>query len=346
MTTFTADWFDGKTAKPRRVEVGFSDGGLTMREAGPGAGDPLRFKAGEYSILPPLGAGARVIRLPKGFGHVETQQSSAVDEIEKATGVNRRQKLLHLMESRWKLALAALAGLGIILALSARYLIPTAADAVAARLPDSVAESISEHALAQMDAVIFKPSRLDSWRRGKIEADFRAFCEKNGMEPPVLRFRNWPGPPNAFALPYRDVVVTDAMVEFVDGDAELLSVLAHETAHQRNRHVLRQLLRQTGVFVIVSLAAGDATSIVSATATLPSMLVERGYGREFESEADEVGASYMVKAGLGVGPMLSFMEKLAAKYPERGGSDLFSTHPLLVKRIERLRELKEKNGGL
>jgi Zn-dependent protease with chaperone function len=60
-------------------------------------------------------------------------------------------------------------------------------------------------------------------------------------------------------------------------------VLAHEAGHVIGRHGLRQVLQNSMTTLFVLYATGDASSLGVA---LPVVLVQAGYSREFEAEAD------------------------------------------------------------
>ena len=338
MINFEAVYYDGKLSRARRVRVEAADGWLCVRPREERDGAPVYYPLSAIRINPPLGGGVRSITLPGEGGILESNMLFAVEALEKSAGSNRAARLLAATEARWKTALAALFALLLAFGLASRYLIPALADLVAGAIPEASMEGLTDRALAELDRGMFKPSGLDGWRRARIGETFAGFCEKAGQTPaPRLVFRSMEGSPNAFALPAGVIVLTDQMADFVDSEDELLAVLAHELAHQRQKHALRQLFRNSGVYLMVSLALGDATSIAATAATLPQMLIERGYTREFETEADDLGIELMAKAGSNPPGILAFMERLLAKHPDAPDTSLFSTHPSTAKRIERLK---------
>ena len=73
----------------------------------------------------------------------------------------------------------------------------------------------------------------------------------------------------------------------VGSDDELLAVLAHEIGHVRGRHAMRLVLQNSGLAVLLTALAGDAVGVTFLAVALPSMLLQSGYSRQFETEADD-----------------------------------------------------------
>ena len=119
---------------------------------------------------------------------------------------------------------------------------------------------------------------------------------------------------NAFALPGGFVYITRGMLVHMNSESELAAVLGHEIAHITEKHGLRRKTRGK-VQDIVSVGAAILTGqpgIVELGQVLGGVLIT-GYSREFELEADQVGASYMAKAGYSPEAMLKTIEILKNK---------------------------------
>ncbi|WP_169719762.1 M48 family metalloprotease [Zooshikella ganghwensis] len=152
---------------------------------------------------------------------------------------------------------------------------------------------------------------------------------------------------NAFALPGGYIYVYRGLLAYLNSEAELAAVLAHEVAHVTARHSVQQhgMSTASNVFGQVVAAytgvgiAGDLTSILGTA-------VVRGYGREHELEADGLGASYLAKAGYNPQAMINVVKVLknhevwATKKAEAEGKEastyhgIFSTHPDNDKRLQ------------
>lgn len=114
----------------------------------------------------------------------------------------------------------------------------------------------------------------------------------------------------------------------------------------RHRHGLCQALQAAGVAALISSFAGEAVSIKSLAVTLPTVLLQSGYSRKFEDEADSYAFQRFKEIGLSprdFAEMLTRLEEFRAK--ETGAKspagertvDYLSTHPATAQRIERAR---------
>ena len=105
--------------------------------------------------------------------------------------------------------------------------------------------------------------------------------------------------PNAFALPGGYIVINRGLLVHLSSEAELAAVLGHETGHVTARHSLAGYQRAMAANLLlagVSVAAGGKTGVMQLSGVTAS-LVENGFSRDQEREADWLGIDYMVKAG-------------------------------------------------
>lgn len=138
---------------------------------------------------------------------------------------------------------------------------------------------------------------------------------------------------NAFALPGGFIYVTRGILTHLTSEAELAGVLGHEIAHVTARHSANQMSRAQlanlglGVGMIFSETVRDYAGLASQSVGLLFLK----FGRDDESQADELGVRYMAEAGYdprelsGVMRMLSRTSELSS-----GGGrvpEWLSTHP-------------------
>jgi predicted Zn-dependent protease len=105
---------------------------------------------------------------------------------------------------------------------------------------------------------------------------------------------------NAVALPGGYIFVTKGMLEKLQTEAQLASILAHEIVHVTARHSSAAMSRQIGLsLVLIGLGAAGANIPQDAgrAAGLAWQLIGLKYSRENEREADLAGLDYMVAAG-------------------------------------------------
>jgi len=149
---------------------------------------------------------------------------------------------------------------------------------------------------------------------------------------------------NAFALPSGIVVITDELVALSANDDELVAIFAHEIDHVKERHALRSILQGTGVFLLATLLTGDVTSIANFASFLPALLIEKGYSRDFERDADQEAGSLLLSLGKGTQPFQDILSKIDASHPQTLKLGVFSTHPETVQRIADLKKLDQASG--
>ncbi|MFL6375144.1 MAG: M48 family metalloprotease [Pyrinomonadaceae bacterium] len=108
---------------------------------------------------------------------------------------------------------------------------------------------------------------------------------------------------NAFALPGGPMYVNRGMLEKANNEGELAGVMAHELSHVALRHATAQATKNSsfgntarGIALILGGAAvgGQAGAELGAAAAQSFMLK---YSREYESQADALGAIIMARAG-------------------------------------------------
>jgi predicted Zn-dependent protease len=143
---------------------------------------------------------------------------------------------------------------------------------------------------------------------------------------------------NAFALPGGHLVFNRGLLEKASSPDEVLGVLAHEIAHLENRHSLRQIARSLGLYFILQIVIGDFSGALGLIQDGGFLLLQQGYSRSMETEADEVGHAALVRAGLSTSGMLHFFERIKAEDRLQTPA-LLSTHPATEERIRSIQSL-------
>jgi predicted Zn-dependent protease len=103
---------------------------------------------------------------------------------------------------------------------------------------------------------------------------------------------------NAFALPGGPVFVTRGILTHMNSEAQLVSVLGHEIGHITAKHSVRQLSRaqlaQIGLIGAIIVKPELATFGDLASQSLGLLFLK--FGRDDETQADDLGFRYMVAA--------------------------------------------------
>jgi Zn-dependent protease with chaperone function len=296
----------------------------------------------QVQVTPPLGRTRRSLLLPDG-AVCELAEGPAVGKL--LPEEERLGPILHRWERSPRAVLAALAATVFLVWAFLRFGIPVLAEQAAARVPPAAERTMAAETLEVLDRVVLAPSRLPSARQEELRALFAAIRE-DLPEAAGYRLevrRSDPLGANALALPGGIVVVTDAFVELARHEEEIVAVLAHEIAHVRRRHALRQVLQNSAGALLIASLTGDFTSLTSLAATLPTALVHARYSRRFETEADDDAVAYLRRRRIPPERFAGVLERLQAAHEERrtpGGErpfgDLFSTHPETRRRVERI----------
>ncbi len=149
--------------------------------------------------------------------------------------------------------------------------------------------------------------------------------------------------PNAFALPGGFIVINRGLLVGLKNEAEMAAVLGHETGHVTAKHSLagyQRALASSMVLAGVSIAAGGRAGVMELS-SITASLVNNGFSREQEREADWLGIDYMVKAGYNPEGAVQLQEYFYSEL--EGGKNpmfvegLFRTHPFSKERMDNAR---------
>jgi predicted Zn-dependent protease len=145
---------------------------------------------------------------------------------------------------------------------------------------------------------------------------------------------------NAFAVPGGYVYVNTGLLTRARDDDEIAGVLGHEIAHVHAHHLARQqeATQLANYASLVGLLLGFVHPGLGAAAVAASAANQLKYSREFEQEADYLGARYMGNAGYDPRGMLDFFKKMSDEQrltPDIAPRYLLS-HPLTEERLNNL----------
>jgi len=155
---------------------------------------------------------------------------------------------------------------------------------------------------------------------------------------------------NAFALPGGFIFVTRGILAYFNSEAELAGVLGHEIGHVTARHSAEQLSRAS--VAQLGLAAGtvfvpEFSPYASAAGQGLGLLFLK-FGRDDESQSDELGFRYMQRAGYNPTEMVDVFDMLDRVTQAAGGRGIptwLSTHPDPGDRRTRMEEALAEAGG-
>ncbi len=152
---------------------------------------------------------------------------------------------------------------------------------------------------------------------------------------------------NAFALPGGPIFLTRGILTHMNSEAELAAVLGHEIGHVTARHTAGQLTRtqlaQLGLGLGMVLSPDLAKYGELASAGMGLLLLK--YGRDAETQADELGLRYMLNERYDARAMVDLFQMLSRVSAKEGGRlpTWLSTHP---NPGDRLKETQQRLAGL
>lgn len=332
-----AGYYDGETSRRHAVRLKASPLGIDLiADSG-----TRHIARRDIRVSEPLGGAPRTLTFPDG-SYCEAPQGAELNAL--LAALQHSDGAVARWQKSWRLAAAGVIAMLVLLAAGYRWGLPWVAEQTAPLVPPAVVIAMSDQVLKALDGRMLVPSQLPAERRQAIADGFqRITAGDTALAGSRLLFRSAPRVgANAFALPDGQIVLFDELVSLADTDEEVLGVLAHELAHVKFRHGLRQLIQSSVVAAIVASYFGDVSSLLSG---LSALLLESKYSRDFELEADAFGASMMRKSGRSAEGLALMLEKMERAHEKgapstQSSADWLSSHPDTAERIARLRALR------
>ncbi len=139
---------------------------------------------------------------------------------------------------------------------------------------------------------------------------------------------------NAFALPGGPMFLNRGMIEAARDEGEVAGVMAHEIAHVALRHGTAQATKaqkfQIGAIagqILGAIVGGTAGNVIAQGSNFGLGAYFLKYGREYEREADLLGAQIMARAGYDPRRMADMFRTIEQQSRGSGGPEWLSSHP-------------------
>jgi len=148
---------------------------------------------------------------------------------------------------------------------------------------------------------------------------------------------------NAFSLPGGYIFLTKGLLKLAGSDEQRIAgALAHEIAHVANKHGMNALWRRLGLSVLLEvgkfvLEVTMTEAVHAATQALIDVL-QSGYSREAELEADYHAQKYMMMAGFDPAGLIHVLSDLQRLPQSQEVGAVFRSHPDPGIRIQQLLE--------
>jgi Zn-dependent protease with chaperone function len=139
---------------------------------------------------------------------------------------------------------------------------------------------------------------------------------------------------NAFALPGGPMYVNRGMIEAARNEGEMAGVMAHELAHVALRHGTAQATKaqkyQYGAIagaILGAVIGGGLGQVVGQGSQLAVGAYFLRFSREYETEADILGAQIMANAGYDPRDLANMFRTIQQQGGGRGGPEWLQSHP-------------------
>ncbi|HTZ21754.1 MAG TPA: M48 family metallopeptidase [Opitutaceae bacterium] len=338
MSTIATTYFDGETlqGRPATLELGVT-GEMKVRIAD----GEKTFPLDQVRVSDRLGDIPRFVYLTPR----ETLEVTDNDTFDAYWSTQRRGRigaLIHWLETHNRVATLATLWLVVLVAGGVKYGLPALARHTAAAVPAAVEEQAGRVALVTFNRML-GASNLSHYERGRVQYQLTRLSAVRPLRTkPRVEFRSMGGLyANAFALPGGIIIISDELVRLNLTNDEIAAVLAHELSHLERRHGIQSLLRNSYAFLTVGVITGDLSTLTSLAGTLPVTLLNNGYDREFEREADADAKALLIAARIDPQNLVSILEKLEKARPASGRDySYLSTHPSTAERIRELQAIR------
>ena len=153
---------------------------------------------------------------------------------------------------------------------------------------------------------------------------------------------------NALAAPGGFIFITKGLLQKCSNEEMLACILAHEVGHVSAKHGLQSIKksRLIDAFKIIGQEAADRyapeklsqlTDIFeNVLSDIVEDLIEKGYDRKYEYEADRLGAQTAVRTGYNPKGLMDFLQTMVDDASKQELKGWFQTHPSASDRMKRV----------
>ncbi len=152
---------------------------------------------------------------------------------------------------------------------------------------------------------------------------------------------------NAVSLPGGYIYIYKEILDKVDNDDQLASVIAHEVGHITAKHAIKRMQSIYGDTFLRVLVMQTTNGRFSQGVGVALASIFFEHARADEYQADELGIKYMKKAGYNPEEMAKMLMKLKAQEAKESSNPFsyWRTHPYLTQRIAAARQVSSQELG-
>lgn len=158
---------------------------------------------------------------------------------------------------------------------------------------------------------------------------------------------------NAFACADGSIRVYSGLMDVMDDD-EVLGVIGHEighVAHEDTKNAFKKALQASALMDVISSTGSTAAALTdSQVGAIAQNLAQAKFSKSQESNADDYGYDFLKQHGKNPRAMVKAFQKLKQMEESSGSTStgglaqLFSSHPDINKRIQRMEQKCAKDG--
>jgi len=158
---------------------------------------------------------------------------------------------------------------------------------------------------------------------------------------------------NAFACADGSIRVYSGLMDTMNDD-EVLGVIGHEighVAHEDTKNAFKKALQTSALMDVIGSTGSTAAALTdSQIGAIAQNLASSKFSKSQENNADDYGYDFLKRHGKNPRAMVKAFQKLKQMEDAAGGSasaglaQLFSTHPDINKRIQRMEQKCAKDG--
>jgi len=328
MIEFVGEYYDGKISRPYPVVITVYETLLTLKYTNFSLDIPLS----SISIDPTVGSARTIIHLADD-AEIHSGDKEAIRSLELKLKQSTPENIARHLENKLLYAASALILTVAIIASVLRWGLPSLAQHAATVFPHDTEVQIGAETLKTLDELYLNPTTLTPLRQQEFQEQLKLLCTTQECPSYELLFRNSKTiGANAFALPGEKLIITDQLIALSKHDEEIIAVLAHELGHVKHKDIVRMMLQSIGSGVVLVMVTGDISNYSDLAAGIPAILLQQGYSRDMEKEADRFALDTLLKAHI---PPHRFADILMRIDPDSNATTtLFSSHPDTKERVK------------
>jgi predicted Zn-dependent protease len=140
---------------------------------------------------------------------------------------------------------------------------------------------------------------------------------------------------NAFCAPGGYIFVYTGLIKFLQSEDEFAGVMAHEIAHADRRHSTDRLTQAYGLQMLLQIVLGDDRSQL---ADMAAGLIQLGFSRGQETEADEYSVKYLCGTDYASNGAAGFFQQMLDQGQAGQVPPFLSTHPSEANRVQNINQ--------